>query len=194
VPRLAAVAHALGVVLHDESGGPFSPTIQIPVAPGARDDPQRWHRRVVHALVSVRFADGVPEPLDAFAARLSAAIAREATGDGLITRLITAAARLPVPLAVKRRNVVGARSRFFDAPVEVIAGRASLSLLRLDGAPPLVAVSAPGRVLAPDDPRTSSVLTIVAGTDGAIATLAGTGASGTHAGAAALLDRVLGTK
>jgi hypothetical protein len=192
VPRLAELAHALGIVLHAETGGRFSPTMQIPVAPGTKDDLERFARRVVHALVSVRFDErGDAEALEVFRTRMTAAIAREAGEGGLVTRLVRAASRLPVPLAFKRRRLIGARSSFFDGPVEVIAGRASLSLLRMDRAAPLVAVSAPGRVLAPDDPRTSSVVTVIADPDGATITVAGTGGSGTSGGAEALLDRWL---
>lgn len=200
LPRFAVLAHALGRVLHADAGDPaarFSPVIQVPVARGAKDDPLRWRRRVAYAVTSVRFADGEPEPVDAYARRLGAAIAREVDGAGLLSRLIAATAAIPVPLAIKRRRIVGARSPRFAAPLEVLAGRAALSLIRRQPSdppfPPLVAISAPGRVLPPDDPTATSVLTILADDAGATVSLAGTGAAGTHAGADALLDRWLRT-
>ena len=201
VPRLPALAHALGRVLHADAGDPaasMSPVFQVPVAPGAKDDPLRWRRRVVHALLSVRFTDGVPEPLDVFATRARAAIAREAAGDGLASRLLAATAAAPVPLGLKRRRMVGARAPWLRGPIEALAGRCALSVMRLQPAdvpgapPPMIAVSAPGQALAPDDPRATSVITVIAGPGGdAIATLAGSGAAATPAGAAALLDRWL---
>ena len=51
------MAYALGRVLHRRAGrrdARFSPTFQIPIAPGDREDPLRWRRRVVPALASVR--------------------------------------------------------------------------------------------------------------------------------------------
>ncbi len=194
LPRFPALAHALGCELHDEAGdpsAPMSPVIQVPVAPGRRDDPDRWRRRVVHTLLSVRFDRGRAEPVDRFARRVSATIAREVDGRGLLSRLVAAAAAVPLPLAIKRRRLVGARGARLRGPVEVLAGRSSLSLLR--GVPAgLVAVSAPGRVLDPGDPRSTSVITIVEGDrGGAIVTVSGSGLAGTAAGAEALLDRWL---
>ncbi len=53
-------------------------------------------------------------------------------------------------------------------------------------------MSSPGQVLCGDDPRTTSVITVVAASDGgAMVTLAGSGAAGTADGAANLLDRWL---
>ena len=193
LPRLAALAHALGVVLHEEAGDPAaprSPTIQIPIARGERDDPARWRRRVVHALASVRFADGRAEPVDAFARRLAGAIGREVDGGGLLTRLIAATAALPVPMGIKRRRVAGARGGRWTDVVDVLAGRSSLSVMRVQPAdaprvPGLIAVSAPGVVLPPDAPWSTSVVTIV----DEMVTVAGTGTAGTAEGAQALLDR-----
>jgi len=199
LPRFAELTHALGRVLHDEVGdpaAPFSPVVQVPVARGARDDSLRWRRRVVYALLSVRFADGRAEPVDVFARRAAAVIAREVDGAGLLTRLVGATAALPIPLALKRRRVAGARAPRWDGPLELLAGRAAFSLIRVQPgdappAPPLVAVSAPGLVLPAGAPRSTSVLTLIADGHGTTATLCGTGLAGTTAGARALLDRWL---
>jgi hypothetical protein len=195
LPRFTELAHALGVSLHAADGKPaarFSPVIQVPVAPGGKDDDDRFARRVVHTLLSVRFADGRPEPVEVFAARARAAFAREIAGDGLLSRLVAATASVPVPMTIKRRRMVGARSPRFEAPLSLCAGRAVLSMMRApDGAPPLVAVSAPAWTLPQDDPRATAVLTIVADEVGATITCAGTGAAHDPAGAGRLLDRWL---
>ncbi len=163
LPRFAPLAYAVGKVLYD--GGRMSPTIQVPVAPGAPN------RRVVTALVSVRFPDGAPEPLEVFTARAHAAIKREAAGGGLLSRLLAATAALPVPLSMKRHGLVGQRSSWLAGPIGVLGGRASLSILR---EPSLVAVSAPGVAGA-------SVITVA----GDVVTVAA------ERGAAALLSSVL---
>ncbi|MCB9575215.1 MAG: hypothetical protein H6709_24320 [Kofleriaceae bacterium] len=133
LPRFAVLGHALGRTLWDDAGvadAPMSPVFQVPVAPGDRDDPLRWRRRVVHALLSVRFHDGRAEPVTTFAARARDAIAREAARDGLASRLLAAAAAVPIPLAVKRRGV-GARAR-----VDRRAGRRPRRAQRAVGAAP----------------------------------------------------------
>ena len=195
LPRFTTLAHALGVTLHADDGDPaarFSPVLQVPVARGDRDDPDRFRRRVVHTLLSVRFADGRPEPVEDFAARARAAFAREVAGDGLLSRLVAATAAVPVPMTIKRRRMVGARSPRFEGPLSVCAGRAVLSMMPAPaGAPPLVAVSAPAWTLPPDDPRATAVFTIVPDDRGATITCAGTGAASTPDGAGRLLDRWL---
>ncbi|MCB9559193.1 MAG: hypothetical protein H6708_02150 [Kofleriaceae bacterium] len=199
LPRFAVLGHALGRTLWDDAGvadAPMSPVFQVPVAPGDRDDPLRWRRRVVHALLSVRFHDGRAEPVTTFAARARDAIAREAARDGLASRLLAAAAAVPIPLAVKRRGV-GARAGWIAGPVDVLAGRSALSVLRLQPGdapppPPLVAVSAPGQVPPRDAAHATSVITAIADADGgATVTLAGAGTAGDAAGATRLLDRWL---
>lgn len=191
LPGFAGQAWALGRVLHadhGDPGAPRSPTFQVPVAPGAPDDPTRFARRVRPAVLSVRFSDGVPEPLGDFAARARAAIAREAGGDGLIARLLAALAALPLPLGFKRRSVVGARAAWLREPVEVLAGAGCLSLLRPPEPPPLVAVSSPAQLLPAGDARATSVLTVIGDHDGATVTLAGSGRATDPAAAEALLD------
>lgn len=170
-----AGAYALGRVLH-RRGDPRalrSPPLQLPVAPGARDDDTRRGRRVRPALLSVRFPDSRPEPLAVFATRARAAIAREAAGAGLATRLLTGLTGVPMPLALKRRALAAGPSRLLRGPEQHLAGDACLSLLRHTGAAPLVAVSAP----PPQIPRSrgSAVVTIIHAATGSLTTVATTG-------------------
>ncbi len=176
LPGFTHLAYALGRVLHDRRGdaaAPCSPCFQLPVAPGAADDPARFVHRVRSALLSVRFSDGRPEPFADFAARAKRAVAREADGGGLVSRLLIGLAAIPVPVALKRRVLVGAPSRWASGPTELIAGDGCLSMLRLAGDAPLIAVSAP----PPQVPRSrpSSVLTVVRDGSGATVTLAAVG-------------------
>ncbi len=95
-PRALPLAYALGCMLHrlaGRSAAPFSPTMQIPVAPGRLDDPDRRVRRVVQALSSVRFDGGAPEPYAEFERRTLDVLAREADGRGLVSRAARGAAR-----------------------------------------------------------------------------------------------------
>ncbi|MCL4224644.1 MAG: hypothetical protein KJZ91_09310 [Myxococcales bacterium] len=189
-PRFARQAWALGRVLHHDRGQPAaarSPTFQVPVAPGASDDPRRFARRVRPAILNVRFSDERPEPLAVFAARARAAIAGEAAGHGLSARLLAALSALPAPLGWKR-GVVGVRAPWLGELVEVLAGAGCLSLLRVPGAPPLVAISSPALLAAADAPRATSVLTVVDDGDGVTATLAGSGRARDPAEAGRLLD------
>ncbi len=190
MPPFLRQAWTLGCLLHRDqgrAGAPRSPTFQIPVAPGAADDPTRFARRVRPAIVSVRFADGRPEPEQAFAERARRAIAREAQGEGLSSRLLRALAAVPAPLGWKR-GVVGARARWLAGAVDVIAGAGCLSYLRAAGAPPLVAVSSPAQLAPADSPMATSVLTVIDDGEGATVTLAGSGRATSPAACEALLD------
>ena len=190
MPPALRQAWTLGRLLHRDRGQPGaarSPTFQIPVAPGAADDPTRFARRVRPAILSVRFPDGRPEPEAAFAARARTVIAREAQGHGLSSHLLTALTALPAPLGWKR-GVVGARARWLADAIDVIAGTGCLSYMRVAGAPPLVAVSSPAQLLPAGDRAATSVLTVIADGDGATATLAGSGRATSPAEAEAFLD------
>ncbi len=188
--RALPLAYALGCELH-ALGRPdarFSPTIQIPVAPGAPDDPERRKRRVVPALVSVRFADGTPEALSEFTARARAALAREASGQGVTSMLLAAARASPAPLAWKRRALGVGRPRWLEPFVDLLGGRGCVSRIELDvPSPPACAVSSPARLASVADPAGGCVFTVI--DDGKLSaiTLSGSGRSGDPS----LLDRVL---
>jgi len=194
-PRALPLAYALGVLLHRRAGrrdARFSPTFQIPVAPGRLDDPMRRRRRVSPAAASVRFEDGAPEPYAAFEARARAILLREAEGSGLISRLLAAARAAPAPLAWKRRGISTNRPRWLDRFAEVIGGRACLSRILID-APiaPTCAVSSPARLAAASDPLGACVITVVDDGARAAITACGSGLAGTPAGAAELIEELL---
>ncbi|HUJ60364.1 MAG TPA: hypothetical protein VLX92_17805 [Kofleriaceae bacterium] len=148
-PRVLPLAYALGRLLHRAADRPearCSPTFQIPIAPGAFDDPLRRLRRTVPALASVRFEAGAPEPFELFAARAREALVREADGTGLVSSLLAVASAAPAPLAWKRRAVAADRPRWLERIAEVLGGRACVSRIRLDRAvPALCAVSSPAQ-------------------------------------------------
>jgi hypothetical protein len=186
--RAVPLAYQLGIALH-RLGRPsarFSPTIQVPVAPGVPGDPVRVRRRVVPAIVSVRFEDGRPEPFERFAARARAGLAREASGDGLASSLLAAARATPAPLAWKRRAMGPGRPRWLEPVADLIGGRGCVSRIKLDvPSPPACAVSSPARLV--DDEIGACVLTVVDDGERAAITLAGIG----NAADGELLDRVL---
>jgi len=196
-PRLLPLAYALGRVLHrmtGQPGAPFSPTFQIPIAPGERDDPMRIRRRSAYGLVSVRFDNGVAEPYPAFETRAREILAREAAGYGLCTRLLAAARAAPAPLAWKRRSISATRARWLERFAEVIGGRACLSKIRVDSPlPPTCAVSSPARLATANDPLGGCVLTILDNGTHAAITACGSGLAGTPAAANALIDDLFET-
>jgi len=193
-PRVIPLAYTLGQLLHRNAGraGRFSPTIQIPVARGHKDDPLRLRRRIVSATTSVRFDDGEPEPFDAFESRVRDVISREASSSGLVSRLLAAARAVPVPLAWKRKSISAKRPRWLESFADVIGGRALLSRIAVDARiPTLCAVSSPSRLATAEDPVGGCVITIVDdGARGAI-TMCGSGFAGTPAAADAFLDELL---
>lgn len=189
------MAYALGRVLHRRAGARdarFSPTFQIPIAPGDRADPLRRRRRGVPAIASVRFDAGKPEQFDVFAARTRAALEREARGSGLVTRLINAARAVPAPLAWKRRSVSATRPRWLDRFADVLGGRACLSRIHIDAPlPPSCAVSSPARMASPDDALGGCVITVLDDGTHAAITACGSGLAGDPRDADALLDELL---
>ena len=196
-PRVLPLAYELGRILHRHAGqrdARFSPTIQIPVARGHKDDPLRLRRRVVSATTSVRFEHGVPEPFTAFEARVREVFSREAAASGLVSRLLAAARAVPVPLAWKRRSISAKRPRWLESFAAVIGGRALLSRIAMDTPIPLMcAVSSPSRLASDLDPIGGCVITIVDdGRHGAI-TVCGSGFAGTPATVSAFLDELLST-
>lgn len=194
-PRALPLGYALGRVLHRAAKRPratFSPTFQIPVLPGEPEDPERRFRRVVPSAMSVRFADGVPEPYEAFEARARAILAREASAQGLCTRLLAAARAAPGSVAWKRKTFSTGRPGWLDRIAEVVGGRASLSRINLDvRLPPACAASSPARIASKTDPLGACVITILDdGTHSAI-TACGSGLAGTPDDAADLIDVLL---
>jgi hypothetical protein len=194
-PRVIPLAYELGRLLHRQAGrrdARFSPTIQIPVARGRKDDPMRLRRRVVSATTSVRFEAGVVEPLAAFEARLREVFAREADDRGLVSRLLAAARAVPVPLAWKRKGISAKRPRWLEDFAEVIGGRALLSRIAIDvPVPPMCAVSSPSRLASDADPTGGCVITIIDDGHRAAITVCGSGFAGTTAAAAGFLDELL---
>jgi hypothetical protein len=196
-PRVLPLAYALGQLLYRRaarSDARFSPTFQIPVAPGHIDDPLRRRRRVVQSVVSLRFDDGTPEPFPIFEARVRAVLLREADGRGLVSRLLAAARAAPAPLAWKRRGISADRPRWLDRVADVIGGRACLSRIRVDArVPPACAVSSPSRLAHPTDPLGSCVITVVDDGNAAAITVCGSGLAGNDASATDILDELLAT-
>ncbi|HEX5063051.1 MAG TPA: hypothetical protein VFV99_26935, partial [Kofleriaceae bacterium] len=187
--------YELGCLLHREIGdqrASFSPTIQIPVARGHKDDPLRLRRRIVSATTSVRFVDGVPEPLTAFEGRVRGVFAREAAATGLVSRLLGAARAVPMPVAWKRKSISAKRPRWLETFADVIGGRALLSRIALDTSIPVMcAASSPARHASERDPIGGCVITLVDNGEHAAITIAGSGFAGTPATASAFLDRLL---
>jgi len=195
--RVIPLAYKLGQILHRTAGAPdakFSPTIQIPIARGRKEDPARLRQRVVAATTSVRFEHGLPEPFAAFEARLRAVIAREANATGLTSRLLAATRAVPVPLAWKRKSISARRSHWLDGVADVIGGRAQISRIPLDiAAPAMCAVSSPARLASDADPIGSCVVTIIDDGDRGAITVCGSGFAGTPQRAMALVDELLAT-
>jgi hypothetical protein len=194
-PRALPLAYALGRVLQRTSDHPraqFSPTFQIPIAPGERADPIRLRRRVVASALSVRFVDGEPEPYAAFEERARAILEKEAMGRGLVSRLLVAASAVPLSLTWKRAALSTARPRWLDRLAEVVGGRACLSRIRVDvPLGPTCAVSSPARLATVADPIGACVITVIDDGDSAAITVCGSGLTGTPAGAQAMLEDVL---
>jgi hypothetical protein len=177
----------------ERSTARFSPTFQVPIAPGRRRDDQRRRGRILHGLMSLRMDRGQCEPFADFRARLPTLLGREAAAEGILTRVLSAAASAPLPRQVQRRLLSSSGlPRPWLPPVEVLAGRGGLSSLRfLPGEvppAPLFAASTPALGASPRDPLGSVVLTLVYHDGARTASLAGTGLAQTTAGAETFLD------
>jgi hypothetical protein len=196
--RFPRLTYALGRTLDalSPSRSRFTPTFSVAVAQGERDDPQRRLRRVAFVALSLRRHDGELEGFEAFRERLRAAVAAESTRPGLLMRTLAATATAPLPRALRRRLLAseGRPSRWVP-PVEVLAGRASLSLIRHppdERAPaPLYAASSPGLLATRGDPLGSFVITIVDHGTRCTVSLDGIGLTGSDAGARQVLERYL---
>ncbi|HEY6037140.1 MAG TPA: hypothetical protein VIV58_22830, partial [Kofleriaceae bacterium] len=174
-PRALDLAYRLGRALYRLAGNPtarFSPTFQIPIAPGARTDPDRFKRRVVPAICSVRFHHNAPESFAAFEARTRELLAREASGTGVSAHLLAAARGAPAPLAWKRRAVGPARPRWLESMANLIGGRGCVSKILGD---PGLAVSSPARLATELDPCGSFVVTVVPSGERSVMTVACSG-------------------
>ncbi|MEO9184847.1 MAG: hypothetical protein ABI467_15230 [Kofleriaceae bacterium] len=174
-PRALDLAYRLGRALHRLANLPtarFSPTFQIPIAPGLRSDPDRFKRRVVPAICSVRFDRGIAEPFAAFEARSGVLLAREASGTGVSAHLLAAARGAPAPLAWKRRAVGPARPRWLESMANLIGGRGCVSKILGE---PAVAVSSPARLATELDPFGSCVVTVVTSGERSVMTVASSG-------------------
>jgi hypothetical protein len=193
--RALPLAYAAGRILHRAANRPdarFSPTMQIPIAPGRLDDRERRTRRAMPAAVSVRFESGVAEPYEVFEARARAVLDRETQGLGLCARLVAAARAAPTPLAWKRKSFSTARPRWLDRVSDVLGGRACLSRIRIETAlPPACAVSSPSRQASAADPLGACVVTVVDDGSRAAITVCGSGIAGSERTARALLDELL---
>jgi hypothetical protein len=199
-PWFSACAYAMGRALerwygtHVAAGtSGFSPTFQIPIAPGPRDDPDRLLRRVIYGLMSLRIDDGAFESFSAFGRRVPQILSREAAAEGLAGRVIRAATRIPVPTKFKHRFLGSATVPLRWLPLaELLAGRSHLSLLKFldDDLPdePLYAVSAPTLDAEPGATGGGNSFTIICYRDGLAISETGTGVTGTREGAQAFLD------
>ena len=170
-----------------------SPSFQVPVAPGPLGDPERRGRRVLFAILALAMRDGEPEPFAEFRARLPALLERELAGRGVLTRILTATARAPLPAGMRRR-LLGSSGRPHPLvpPIEILGGRGCLSSIRYPAGArppaPLYAASSPALTASAKDPRGAVVLTVVHHDDAATVSVCGTGQASTHAGARAFLD------
>ena len=193
--RALPLAYAVGRILHRAANRPdarFSPTLQIPVAPGRLDDPERRRRRAMAAAVSVRFDGGAPEPYGTFEARARTVLDRETRGVGLCARLVAAARAAPAPLTWKRRGFSTSRPGWLDRVSDVLGGRACLSRIRIEPPiPPSCAVSSPSRYASAGDPLGACVVTVVDDGNRAALTVCGSGIAGSNAAASTLLEELL---
>jgi len=193
--RALPLAYAVGRILHRAAHRPdarFSPTLQIPIAPGRPDDPERRRRRAMPAAVSVRFDGGVAEPYSTFEARARTVLDRETRGVGLCARLVAAARAAPTPLTWKRRGFSTSRPRWLDRVSDVLGGRACLSRIRIDSPiPSSCAVSSPSRYASAGDLLGACVVTVVDDGSRAALTVCGSGIAGTSATATLLLEEIL---
>lgn len=179
----------------------FTPSLQVPVAPGEPTDSARLRRRVAPGLLSLRMHDGELELPSALRARLGPLLIREAAAAGILGRVRAAAVRLPVPAALKRRSVAtGATPSRLVPPIEVLAGRGCLSSLRIPAVEagtespsplPVFAVSAPAISASSDESKGGSVVTVVRYGSGCAITVSGTGIAGTQSGAQEFLSEWL---
>jgi len=193
-PRFARVVHAYGRTLEEFFGPyPYAPCtvpFHVPMVPGAPSDSERWRRRAVYGLLSLRRRAGEIETEDELAGRLSRFIARESAGRGLLVRTLRALLELPVPdrmlAPMLRRYATVDR---WVRPALVVGGYGYVSWMRFPPgeapALPLFPSALPGFASAGCDGVGLSIVPCPAGISVGVTT---TGSLGTDDGARAFVD------
>src|SRR5262249_58914584 len=88
-------------------------------------------RRLLFGLRALRMRDGEFESFEAFRARLESLLPREAAAAGLLSRVLFATSNVPLPTSWRRRLLASrGEPHPLLPPVEVLAGRGQLSLIR----------------------------------------------------------------
>ena len=134
-PRFAEAIHAFATVLDRRLGGSERRSVpfHVPIAPGVRTDSSRWRRRPIYGLLALEREEGALESLESLRARLPRFLAREASGNGILTRVLRAALELPAPASVRRLLVD--RRPWTDrwiAPAQVLTGGGYVSWMRFE--------------------------------------------------------------
>jgi hypothetical protein len=132
-PRFADALHAFATVLDRRLGSKSGTSVpfHIPIAPGERSDPTRWRRRPLYGLLALKKNEGRLESREMLAARLPAWLARESSGEGVLSRVLHAVLTLPFPLDVRRRLI--ARQPWADRflpPARILTGNGYFSWMR----------------------------------------------------------------
>ena len=132
-PRFAVALHTFARVLEARLGDGSSRGVplHIPIAPGRPTDLARWRRRPLYGLLALRNEGGRLESLESLADRLPAFLAREASGRGILTRVLRAGLELPIPSSLRRAMIHRQpwADRFFD-PARVLTGGGYVSWMR----------------------------------------------------------------
>ena len=131
-PRFADALHAFGTVLDRHLGGGPTRSVpfHVPIAPGRRGDSARWRRRPLYGLMALRREGGTLESPAALRARLPGFLEREASGRGLLTRVLRATIGLPVPDAVRRQILAQPSADRWFSPARILTGGGYLSWMR----------------------------------------------------------------
>jgi len=132
VPRFAAAMHAFGTVLDRHLGGTAtrSEPFHVPVAPGDRGETARWRRRPLYGLMSLHRKDGELESVESLARRLPAMLAREASGRGVLARVLRATLEMPLPNPMRRKVLAQSSTDRWFPPARVLTGGGYISWMR----------------------------------------------------------------
>jgi hypothetical protein len=190
-PRFADALHAFATVLDRRLGGGPSRSVpfHVPIAPGLRTDSSRWRRRPLYGLLALERHDGALESLEELRARLPRFLAREASGAGILTRVLRAALELPAPASVRRLLVD--RQPWTDrwiAPAQVLTGGGYVSWMRFDPNETPVVATHPSAVPSFSADRGGAGLSIAPFLGGLACGLTTSGSIGTSDAAAELLE------